>query len=230
MKSSIAWKAAVVLALIAPVTVVAGALLTVKAVEFRGLNFLSKYEIVRGVETRAVQGGISIDRAALESALEGNGLVAAHRLGIEQERLVITVTERVPAVPVAVVAGERTVPLELDASGRVLSRGAWHARRAPLLVAAAGDFSQALPSARLRGLVSLMERIRVTLPALYREITEVHLGDGELAVYLKGRRTRCTVAARYEGMARLSHVLGYLDRTGRYPDSITVSDAITVIR
>lgn len=216
--------------LLAPALAGAASMITVKAVEFRGLNYLSKYELVRGVETRAVDGGIMIDHRALERSLSSNGLVAAHKLGMEQGRLVVAVTERVPATPLAAVAGERTLPVELDAAGRIVSKGAWHSRTMPLIVVAGGELAAGAPSKRLRALVALLGRVRTALPALYREIAEIQLGDEELALYLKGRRTRCRVAPGIEAMARLQYVVGYLDRTGRYPESVTVSDAMTVIR
>ena len=69
----------------------------VKAVEFRGLACLTKYDIVRGVSLKATDKGIVIDVDSLRRSLSKNDFINNYRIDVAGGNLVVSVLEKRPA-------------------------------------------------------------------------------------------------------------------------------------
>ncbi len=202
----------------------------VRSVEFRGLGLLSKYDVIRGARIKAVNDGIIVDVESVGRVLSRNSFLASYGVKETGGRLVITVEEKKPVLIVAVERGGRTALYELDASGAVISKDNVHAGRLPVLVLGADDFSDGAATARTRSLLSLLEMVRRSNAALYRELAEVSAGEGIIRVTLRGRMTEYILDPEPGDFTRLAYVAGYCDRRERYPEEINLTGNTVIVR
>lgn len=203
---------------------------SVRTIEFRGLSLLSKYDVIRGARLKASGDGIIVDVESVGRVLSRNPFIESYGVKETGGRLIITVKEKKPALIVAVDRGAATDLYELDAAGAVISKNDVHAGRVPVLVLGAEDFSNGAATERTRGLLLLMERVRRTNGALYRELAEVGAREGALRVTLRGRKTEFILDPEPCDFARLMYVAGYCDRSGRYPEQINLTGNAVIVR
>jgi len=208
----------------------AGDVRTVKAVDFRGLKLLSKYDLVRDVSLKAVDDGIVIDIDSLGRALAGNRFLKAYRVTESGGRLIVSIVEKEPALVMAVAREKGTALYELDDSRAVISRNDVHTDRVPVLCLTGDDMTADTADGRVRGLLDLLGRVRKSHPALYGEISEVRLDGKELLVTLRGRRTGFIMGPRERDFIKLRYIAGYCDRAGRYPEEINLTGDMVVVR
>jgi hypothetical protein len=195
----------------------------VKAIEFRGLRLLSKYDIVRGVRFRAVDRGIVIDMDSLEKALSGNSFLSSYRVEESRGRLIVTVAEKKPVLIMAVEGKGGCSLYELDADHAVISRNCVHTDLVPVLYARAGKSGAGT-------ILSLLAGIRKRDAALYREISEIYPAGSAVRVLLRGRRTGFILKPEEQEFIKLKYIAGYCDRTERSPEEINLSGNPVVVR
>lgn len=211
-------------------TVLAADIRKVRTVEFRGLDLLSKYDVIRGARIKAAGDGIIVDVESVELVLSRNSFLASYNVKETGGRLVISVEEKKPALIVAVERGGKTDLYELDAAGAVISKNEVHTGRVPVLVIGGGGFPGGAATSRTRSLIGLMALVRRTNPALYRELAEVSAVDGALSVRLRGRKTEYILDPEAGDFTRLAYVAGYCDRRERYPDEINLTGNAVIVR
>jgi hypothetical protein len=224
-----------IMAILAAVTLSGGAasaadIRMVRAIEFRGLKLLSKYEVVRGARIKAVSGGIAIDADSLEKALEGNAFLSSHRIDEKGGRLIVTVEEKKPALVLAAEKGGRTYLYELDLSHAVISRHAPHTGRVPFIYLSGDDAASGPASQRARALFAVLDRVREQNVVIYRELSEIYCNENSIRVVLRGRKTGFIMKPDVEDFIKLKYVAGYCDREGRYPDEIDMTGGSVVVR
>ncbi len=202
----------------------------VKAVEFRGLEHLSKYDLFQGVKSRSVSDGIIIDLDSLEEKLSRSRVIDRYSIRRSGGRLVITVRERVPAYTVLVRSGERTIPLELDRDFQQVSRGRLYFNIRPFIYVDRKDITDGGVSYRVKNLCRLLETARKNLPSLYVEIEELYLNGNRVTILLNNRKTEFTLKPEKKRFTMLAYMVGYLDRTKRYPESVLITGTRAVIR
>ncbi|MBP7738117.1 MAG: hypothetical protein KA369_19230 [Spirochaetes bacterium] len=203
---------------------------TVRAIEFKGLRLLSKYEVVRGARLKAVKGGIAVDVDSLEKALEKNAFLASYSVHESGQRLVVTVEEKRPALVIAALKGGRVYFYELDVNRAVISRNAAHSGRVPFVYVAGEDMERGVPSARLMNILSILDRVREQNTSLYRELSEMYCNENSVRVVLRGRKTGFILKPDIMEFTRLNYIAGYCDHAERYPDEIDMTGGAVVVR
>lgn len=203
---------------------------TVKAIEFRGLKLLSKYELLRGTRLKSVARGIVIDVGSLEEAMEKNAFLASYTVNEKGERLIVSVVEKKPVLVLAAVKGGRTYLYELDRDRAVISRNAVHTGRVPFIFVPADDTDRGPVSGRVRELLSVLDRVREQNAVIYREISEIYCNGNSIRVVLRGRKTGFIMRPDVADFIRLKYVAGYCDHAERYPEDIDITGSAVVIR
>jgi len=211
-------------------TVMADDIRKVRSIEFRGLVLLSKYDVIRGARLKAAGDGIIVDVESVERVLSSNGFLSSHGVEESRGRLVITVTEKKPALVIAVGHGSGTVLYEVGADGAVISRDDVHTVKVPVLVLTDGDFRDGAATARARRLMKLLAGVRRAYPALYRELAEIDAAGSGIRVQLRGRRTEYILRPEPGDFTRLNYVAGYCDRGEREPEEINLTGNAVIVR
>ena len=202
-----------------------GNVVRVKNIDFRGLNYLSKYEIIRRVPVKLEEGSIIIDVDALERWLASSRMVKSFRVVQEEESIVVFVVENKPAYLVMLDKGDRLVPFELDESLNILSVGIVHAEDMPVILVSENDIYKNRFSGRILELFRIIRYLRSNNVPLLKEITEIDCTDmNSIRVKLNGRRTVFSCHSKLKQFMTINYILGYLDRKGSYPEKILVDD------
>ena len=204
---------------------------TVKGVEFQGLKYLSRWEILALAAYRIEGDSLVIDLGSLREGLDKMPMVRRYALEEKDGRLSVTVEENVPAYVVLLDGGGPLMPLELDGGMRVLSTGTIHAVGRPLILAGAGDMAGGAPSARLRGIISTLSRLEAEGLPVMREIEEVDMtSHPQIRIRLKGRPTVFTLDIGGASFRTLSVLAGYLDAARYYPAKAKVRPEAAVLK
>jgi hypothetical protein len=230
MKKVLVHTAVFTVCLAATVAVPAKDLRAVKAIEFKGLRLLSKYDVIRGSRIKAVDRGIVIDMESLEKALAGNGFISSYRVEESRGRLIITVTEKTPAIILAAEGRGGYTLYELDADSAIISKNNVHTDMVPVLYAQAGSPGAGGLPGGVKSILSLLAGVKKRDAALYREISEVYPAGGAIRVLLRGRKTGFILKPEEGEFIRLKYTAGYCDRTGRSPEEINLSGNAVVVR
>ncbi len=202
-----------------------GNVVRVNTIDFRGLNYLSKYEIIRNVPVKLEENAIIIDVDALERWLSSSRMVKSFRVVQKDDSIVVFVVENRPAYLVMLDKGDRLVPFELDESLNILSAGTVHAEDIPVVLISASDIFKNRFSERILEIFRIMRHLRANNVPLLAEITEIDCTDtSSIRVHLKGRRTVFTCHSKLKQFMTINYILGYLDRKGSYPEKILVDD------
>lgn len=208
----------------------AGDVRKVKAVDFRGLKLLSKYDLVRNVRLKAADDGIVIDLESLGRALAGNRFIKSYRVEDSGGRLIVSVAEKEPELVMAVERKDGTALYELDAAHAVISKNSVHTDRVPVLCLTGEDMAADAADGRVRGLFTLLGRIKKSQPSVYGELSELRLNGKEIRVTLKGRKTDFIMGPLERDFIKLRYIAGYCDRAGRYPDEINLTGDTVIVR
>ncbi len=208
----------------------AGDVRKVKAVDFRGLKLLSKYDLVRNVRLKAADDGIVIDLESLGRALAGNRFIKSYRVEESGGRLIVSVAEKKPELVMAVERKDGTALYELDAAHAVISKNSVHTDRVPVLCLTGDDMAADAADGRVRDLFTLLGRIKKSQPSVYGELSELRLDGKEIRVTLKGRKTDFIMRPLERDFIKLRYIAGYCDRAGRYPDEINLTGDTVIVR
>ena len=200
------------------------------AVEFQGLQYITKEEIAKSAGFRGVQGGVRVDIGMLEKALSGIRAVKSYSISSEGNRLLIRVVEKMPLIVCVFTKGKRTVLYELDSACSVISAGSVRAWDVPYVHIQGHENSGRCMTAGIGSFCRLMAQVRAGDPSFYTEISEVVLRGPEAEVMLKKRKTRFRVKPERSCLERLKYIAGYLDRIRFYPDSLDVTEDRVLIR
>jgi hypothetical protein len=202
----------------------------VKAMEFRGLKYLTKYDIIRGVRLKAVQQGIVVDMDSLKHALANNSFIQGYRMDEREGGLIITVSEKHPAYVVVMSKGEKSVIYELDSSRTIISMNDVHAADLPILYISGRDIGIEALQGGIKRLFTVLDRVRAAHAPVYRELSEVYFDGARVRILLRGRRTEFLMMPDENDFIKLRYIAGYLDRARHYPDEIVISGTAAVIR
>lgn len=202
----------------------------VSAVEFRGLKLLTKFDIIRGVRLKAVDGGMVVDIDSLEKALSRNRYLLNFTITEKAGRLIITVEEKKPAMILVVGRGGKSAIYELDEGYAVISRNDPHGANVPVLCVAGRDFRSGAGKQGVRNILSLLGRVKKNNAALYRELADISRRGENLRVFLRGRKTRFILKPDEADFMKLKYIAGHCDRAAAYPDEIIISGDAAIIR
>ncbi len=202
----------------------------VKAIEFKGLKLLSKYEVVRGARLKAVANGIAVDVDSLEKALEKNAFLASYSVDESGKKLIVTVEEKKPALVLATVKEGRTYLYELDRNRAVISKNFVHTGRVPFIYVSGDDADRGPLSGQVRQLLTVLDRVREQNAVIYRELSEIYCNGNSIRVVLRGRKTVFTMKPDAADFIKLKYVAGYCDHAERYPEEIDITGSVVVVR
>lgn len=202
-----------------------------RSVAFRGLENLSKYELIEGVPVKTTGEKVVVDMTSFQKRLKAMALVRDYRLYEEKGALVVEVTEAVPFLQLAVKDRKETLFLLLGEDLKVLGRNRFFFGRRPVVFCDRDDLSGSRFSSRLSRLLVIMKNVRREQKVLFREIRSIRQkGATSLIVKLHGRKTRFHLAADETGFARLRAVAGYCDANKKYPERVAVKGNKIVLR
>ncbi len=201
-----------------------------KSVQFHGLRYLTKYDIVRGVGLKAVDKGIIIDVDSLRRSLSKNDFIKSYRIEEIEGGLAVSIIEKRPAHVVVVSMGGRSTTYELDAAYSVISKNTAHANILPVVHITDAEEVRGGLQASVKRLFAVLERVERRNAGIYRELSEVYLSGNSIRVILRGRKTDFVMAPRESEFVKLRYIAGYLDKTKKYPDKIIISDNAAIVR
>ncbi len=202
----------------------------VRGIEFKGLKYLSRYEVLRQVSYRVDGDFLLIDLGTLRDGLDKMSMVKTYAINGDGDRLVVVIEENVPTHVVVLEGDGVLVPVELDAAMRVLSTGTIHAVERPVIVASAGDMEGGGPSPRLLKTLRTLSEIEKSGIPVMRELEEVDIVEYPRSrVLLKGRRTVFTLEIDRGSIQALNALVGYLDAARRYPARSEVRPGAAVL-
>ena len=166
-------------------------LMKVKEVEFKGLRFLSKNELVEKIDIRYDGNLFIIDLKSLERGFKNFPLIKKFSITETGQRLVITIIENDPQFLLAFRDENYFIPFEMDAQFRIISVKRVHLFNKPVIVISKSEIRKGKSSNRLKNFFKLMEELADINLSVYNEIVEIDLTDFHRAVILlKDRKTR----------------------------------------
>ncbi|HQP47964.1 MAG TPA: hypothetical protein PKX12_04480 [Spirochaetota bacterium] len=190
----------------------------VSRIEFRGLKYLSKYEIVSRVEMRVVQGGFIINMGSLNNVLGSMPMVQSFRVAEDNGGVVVAVVEREPAFIFAVQRSKHVLPFEVDEYFRVLSVGRVHDDERPVIIIHDDDLVDGDLSRRVKNFAGYLRHVEDRQPVFFRELSEISIVEPEhVSFMLRNRATRFYVAPGESSMDSVKRLVSYFDAVQYYP-------------
>jgi len=208
----------------------AGTVRRVKAIEFKGLKLMSKYDIIRGSGIESLTEGFAVDMGSLEKALSGNLFIKSYRVEESRGRLIVSLIEKKPELIMSVARGERSVLYELDADHSIISKNNVHTDRVPVLKFTAGDIAADAATGRIKDLFSVLARVRGRNRIVYQELSEIHFTGNGIGVMLRGRKTVFIMKPDETDFLKLKYIVGYCDHEEQYPEEINLSGNEVIVR
>lgn len=206
-----------------------GETVDVRRVEFKGLKYLSPKEIMEHVRFVKHNEMVRIDMASLREVLAKNTMVRTSSIAVFEEKLIVTLVERVPVHVCGIVKGNETIPFELDDSFAVISVRNIHRNDVPIVVFREEDIPGGRLSARAIELFKDLSLLKKHHEELYRELSEVKFrSDGAYEIRLKGRKTKIIV--QDSAFLTLKYIVSALDEKKYYPGTLWVGSGFGVIK
>ncbi len=206
-------------------------MIKVREIEFRGLKYLAKNEIIRKIDVRADETGITLDNDALIKVLKGTAMIRDFTIARGGDRLLIHIVEKKPYAALAMRRGDRLLPFEVDEKFNVISRDIIYSRENPLIIIGQGDAVDGQLQKHVIRLCSLLKMVEKSDPGLFSQISELSFIDkSSIIVVLSRRKTRFELQPDMTGFNRLKHVTGYFDRISYYPDRLTISGKAAIMK
>ncbi len=231
MKKAIATTVILILALCASPSHAFRNVKKVRRIEFRGLRYCSKYEIIGRVDMRVLPDAIVIDIDSLESALKEIPLIRSYRVAEQDGGIVVAVVEREPAFVFAVKKGNEIIPFETDDQFKVLSVRRVHTAERPVIVIGAEDVVNGALTERVRRFTEYLRRLEEGKHGVVRELSEISIAEREWTVVtLRNRPTRFYLKSA-EGIGEaFRYCVSYLDGAKRYPDTVRIINNLALMK
>jgi len=202
----------------------------VKAVEFRGLKLLSKYDIIRGARLKAGDYGIIIDVDSLRQSLAKNHFIKSYQIEEIGGNLVVSVREKSPSHIVVVAKGGISSIYELDADNTIISKNDVHASNLPVLYITEREMQSDAIQGGVKRLFEVLARVKINNASIYRELSEIYFMGDKIRVVLRGRKTEFVLMPGENEFKKLQYIAGYLDRAKKNPYEIIITDNAAIIR
>ncbi len=202
----------------------------VRAIEFRGLEYLSKYELFGRTKVKSENGIISVSMDSLNRVLAEEPYIESFNVSESNERLIVEIKEKKPVMLLAISRGGRLIPFETDLNFRPISAGRVYSAGFPLVIIDEKDAAGGTLSIRVKNINRMLEQLKKNDP-IYGDLDEIKINsDGSLNVVLKGRRTLFKINSGYMNFIKLKFTAGYMDRIKRNPEMVDLRTDAVVIR
>jgi hypothetical protein len=185
------------------------------AVEIRGNRDLSASAVLKGADIKKTGERISVDLASLDSVLAGNPAIGSYSVRMEEDRLVVEITESGSLLVAAVISGSSTILLEVDSTMEIVSKNNLRTPNLPIIYTEGGDLAGGEFSPGFLRIAESLNSLRKSESALYREIGEIRIIEGGIALKARRRGTLFVMGDTVKDFMKLKKVLGYMDRSER---------------
>lgn len=200
-----------------------------KSIEFKGLNYLTKYEIINKINIKTASDGFVLSIKELENYLSSNKLISKFNLITENEKLVIIITENEPAYIFLLKNENGLVPFEIDAHLKLLSLNKIHKVKAPVIISEK-DIKGNTVSTNVNNVIDLLNNVSRIFPGLYNQIREIDMTGEYLNIKIYGRLFDVIVKPTMDNFKKLNYSIGYFDSIGIYPKAIAILDGPAILR
>lgn len=201
-----------------------------KTIEFKNLNYVSKYEIIDKVDINFKGKNIIIDMNSLDKVLNEMPIVKSFKLSELNESLIVSIIENQPIFLLGIREGEKNTLIELDKDFRIISLNRAHTLNIPMIIASKEDIRNNMISSRLKSFISMIQGLRKTSLNVMNDVLEIDYTDvNKTKVLLKGRKTVFVLRPENEAFAKLNYAAGYFDRIKYYPHTFTILDNFGII-
>jgi hypothetical protein len=194
-----------------------------KSIEFKDINYISKYEIIDLTDFSIKEKNIIIDINSLERVLNDMSMVKSYKLTERNQSLLVSIVENQPAFPICIRDGEKNMLVELDKDFHLISLGRIHSLNVPIIIISHEEMKNKMPSARLKHFLSLISNLSKSGLSVMKEINEINYTDIiNIKISLKGRRTVFNIKPDKDSFNKLNYAAGYFDRIKYYPHTFTI--------
>jgi hypothetical protein len=194
-----------------------------KSIEFKDLNYLSKYEIIDLSDYSIKDNNIIIDMGSLERILNEMPMIKSFKLTEKDQNLSVSIIENQPVFPLCIRDGEKNMFAELDKDFYLISTGRIHSVKMPIIIVSQDEIKNKKISARLKYFLRFLQNLTKSSLGVMNEINEINFTDvNNLQVSLKGRRTKFNIKPDRESFSKLNYAAGYFDRIKYYPHTFTI--------
>lgn len=194
-----------------------------KSIEFKDLNYLSKYEIIDLTDFTVKEKKIIIDINSLIRVLNDLPMVKSFKLTEIDQSLLVTIVENQPVFPLCVREGGNNLLIELDKDYNLISVGRIHAINMPIIIISQEEMRNRILSAGLKKFLGLLSDLHKDGLRVIREIREIdYLNNLNINILLKGRKTVFNIKPDTDSFNKLNYAAGYFDRIKYYPHTFTI--------
>ncbi len=203
----------------------------VKELEFRGIEKISKYDLLKKVRLKVEGESIIIDIDSLRKVLEDHSLIDKYKIEIGGRRVVITINEKKIFMTIAVKKGTRIIPFEVDGNFEIIAGGKLYSKARPVIIFSGKFISDSRISAAVKRICRFINSLKFKQKEIYREISEVHIVKSDLIrLFLLGRPTQFELRPDEDSFLKLKNITAYLDKIEFYPDKILIMENVALVR
>jgi hypothetical protein len=194
-----------------------------KSIEFKDINYLSKFEIIDLTDFSIKDKNIIIDINSLEKVLNDMPMIKSFKLNEGEQNLLVSIVENQPVFPLCIREGEKNLFAELDKDFHLISTGRIHSLKMPIIIVAQEEMKNKLISYRLKYFLGFLLNLSKSGLGVMKEIHEINfININNIKVSLKGRRTIFNIKADKDSFNKLNYAAGYFDRIKYYPHTFTI--------
>ncbi len=194
-----------------------------KSIEFKNLNYLSKYEIIDMTDHSIKDRNIVIDIDSLERVLNDMPIVRSYKLSEKYGNLLVSIEENEPVFPLCIRYGEKNLLAELDKDFYLISTGRIHSQKMPIIIVSKEEIKNKKISSGLRHFLVFLRNLNNSGLSVMKEINEINYTDSDhLKVSLYGRRTIFKIKPDKDSFKKMNYAAGYFDRIRYYPHTFTI--------
>lgn len=203
----------------------------VERIEFRGIKNADKYEIVRNSGAKISGKGIVVDVESLKEIMDGCVMIDNYDVDLENNMLIITVTEKYPLFMVLRVEKNISIPCLVDENRNVLETGRFFKTDMPIIVAEKEFFENEKNSSYFRTLFESLSWLCREKADFSGELAEIEINHGtDLRIKLKSRKTGFIIKNDLKGFIKIEKSAAYLDAVNTYPEILDLRDKRILIR
>jgi len=206
-------------------------IIKVGSIEFRGLHYLTKKEIVSGSRIKSLNDGILVDLNSVREVLGKSSIVKKYDVFQDRNRLIISVLEKKPLMVIALVDEKRTDVFEIDMQLRVISKKRLFSGKKPVIFFDKKFFPKGNIMTEIKNISYLFNRLKQNNMSIYDEISEIYYkGNEKISLFLSGRKTEFILKSEEKNFFRLQYITGYLDWIRYYPVMLNINENMLLIR
>ncbi len=202
----------------------------IERIEFKGIKNVDKYEIVRNSRAKVSEKGIIIDINSLKEVMNGSVMINNYDVDVENNTLIITVTEKYPLFMVLKVEKNISIPCLVDENRNVLESGRFFKTDMPIIIAEKEFFDNEKNNFYFKSLFDSLSWLLREKGDFAGELSEIEIRENmDLRIKLKSRKTGFIVKNDLKGFIKIEKSAAYLDAVNTYPEMLDLRDKRVLI-